>query len=219
MNTAFLGLGAIGRPMAARIAGAGFPLTVWNRTGTRADAFVHEIRGAQARVDGSRGRARRRRRHHLLLDLARRRGHARRRRRHPRRNRAVARRSSTALRATRRRRDASRRASPSDGAAFLDAPVSGGVIGAEKGTLTVMIGGDADVLERVRPVLDEFRTEDRPLRCRRRGRHGESGEPGLPRDSPPLRGRGAGDAGQGRRRSQGRARRHQLRPAGDPTRR
>jgi 3-hydroxyisobutyrate dehydrogenase-like beta-hydroxyacid dehydrogenase len=40
------------------------------------------------------------------------------------------------------------------GAALLDAPVSGGVAGAEAGSLTVMIGGDADVLERARPVLE-----------------------------------------------------------------
>jgi len=37
---------------------------------------------------------------------------------------------------------------------FLDAPVSGGVEGANKGTLAMMVGGDADALERVRPVLD-----------------------------------------------------------------
>lgn len=35
----------------------------------------------------------------------------------------------------------------------LDAPVSGGVTGAEKGTLQVMVGGDAAVYERIRPVL------------------------------------------------------------------
>src|SRR4051812_27024712 len=42
MNTAFLGLGAIGRPMAARIAGAGLPLTVWNRTPGKAAEFAKE---------------------------------------------------------------------------------------------------------------------------------------------------------------------------------
>ena len=35
----------------------------------------------------------------------------------------------------------------------LDAPVSGGDIGARDGTLTIMVGGDADALERARPVL------------------------------------------------------------------
>lgn len=40
--------------------------------------------------------------------------------------------------------------------AFLDAPVSGGVQGAEAGTLAVMAGGDADALGRVRPLLDAY---------------------------------------------------------------
>ena len=35
----------------------------------------------------------------------------------------------------------------------LDAPVSGGDIGARNGALTIMVGGDASALERVRPVL------------------------------------------------------------------
>lgn len=40
------------------------------------------------------------------------------------------------------------------GIPVLDAPVSGGVDGAANGTLTIMCGGDAAVLERVRPVLE-----------------------------------------------------------------
>jgi 3-hydroxyisobutyrate dehydrogenase/2-hydroxy-3-oxopropionate reductase len=40
------------------------------------------------------------------------------------------------------------------GADFLDAPVSGGVGGAEAGTLTVMVGGDKDAFERALPVLN-----------------------------------------------------------------
>ena len=42
------------------------------------------------------------------------------------------------------------------GVAFLDAPVSGGQAGAENGQLSVMVGGDAAALERVRPVLDSY---------------------------------------------------------------
>ncbi|MEX0663884.1 MAG: NAD(P)-dependent oxidoreductase [Acidimicrobiia bacterium] len=42
------------------------------------------------------------------------------------------------------------------GARYLEAPLSGGTIGAEKGTLTLMVGGDADVLEATRPALDPF---------------------------------------------------------------
>jgi 3-hydroxyisobutyrate dehydrogenase len=40
------------------------------------------------------------------------------------------------------------------GAAFLDCPVSGSVSVVEAGALTIMVGGDAAVLERVRPVLE-----------------------------------------------------------------
>lgn len=40
------------------------------------------------------------------------------------------------------------------GISFLDAPVSGGVEGANKGTLAMMVGGDIDVLNQVRPVLE-----------------------------------------------------------------
>lgn len=40
------------------------------------------------------------------------------------------------------------------GVEVLDAPVSGGTRGAEAGTLTIMVGGDAASLERARPVLE-----------------------------------------------------------------
>jgi 3-hydroxyisobutyrate dehydrogenase len=39
---------------------------------------------------------------------------------------------------------------------FIDAPVSGGVKGAEAGALTVMCGGDGETLARARPVLEAF---------------------------------------------------------------
>jgi 3-hydroxyisobutyrate dehydrogenase len=42
------------------------------------------------------------------------------------------------------------------GAAYLDAPLSGGSVGAEKGTLTLMVGGSAADLERARLVIDAF---------------------------------------------------------------
>jgi 3-hydroxyisobutyrate dehydrogenase-like beta-hydroxyacid dehydrogenase len=40
------------------------------------------------------------------------------------------------------------------GAAVLDAPVSGGTTGADKGTLAIMVGGEAAVLEKVRKILE-----------------------------------------------------------------
>lgn len=42
------------------------------------------------------------------------------------------------------------------GIAFLDAPVSGGVEGARNGKLSVMVGGEADVLERARELLSAY---------------------------------------------------------------
>jgi 3-hydroxyisobutyrate dehydrogenase len=42
------------------------------------------------------------------------------------------------------------------GARYLDAPLSGGTAGAQKGTLTLMVGGDAAVLAETEPALDPF---------------------------------------------------------------
>lgn len=42
------------------------------------------------------------------------------------------------------------------GVYFLDAPVSGQTVGAENGTLTVMVGGDLAALERARPAIEPF---------------------------------------------------------------
>jgi 2-hydroxy-3-oxopropionate reductase len=50
-------------------------------------------------------------------------------------------------------RDLAARAALHD-VAFLDAPVSGGDVGARAGTLSIMVGGDAGALERVRPILE-----------------------------------------------------------------
>ncbi len=154
MNIAFLGLGAIGRPMAARVAGSGLPLTVWNRTASRASDFAKQFgarhaptpadaaRGADAVVicmptsqdvasllDGPDG---------LLAGLAS---------------------GATVIDCTSGDPATSKRicevlAAKSVG--YIDAPVSGGTTGAEKGTLTIMVGGDSAVLERARPVLETF---------------------------------------------------------------
>ncbi len=42
------------------------------------------------------------------------------------------------------------------GAHFLDAPVSGGDVGARKASLSIMVGGDARVVEGVRPLLESL---------------------------------------------------------------
>lgn len=42
------------------------------------------------------------------------------------------------------------------GARYLDAPLSGGTVGAERGTLTLMVGGDPATLDAARPALEPF---------------------------------------------------------------
>jgi 3-hydroxyisobutyrate dehydrogenase len=42
------------------------------------------------------------------------------------------------------------------GAHYLEAPVSGGTVGAERGTLTLMVGGSAEALQAARPALEAF---------------------------------------------------------------
>jgi 3-hydroxyisobutyrate dehydrogenase len=44
------------------------------------------------------------------------------------------------------------------GIAYLDAPVSGGTVGAERGALTIMVGGSAQAFERARPILSVLGT-------------------------------------------------------------
>jgi 2-hydroxy-3-oxopropionate reductase len=48
------------------------------------------------------------------------------------------------------------RALAARGLAFVDAPVSGGPTGAEQGSLTIMVGAEAPILEQVRPILECF---------------------------------------------------------------
>jgi 2-hydroxy-3-oxopropionate reductase len=60
-------------------------------------------------------------------------------------------------------------AAGSVGASMLDAPVSGGEIGAIDGTLSIIVGGDARALERVRPILEAIGNPERIIHI------GESG--------------------------------------------
>lgn len=150
--TAFLGLGAIGRPMARRLAAA-FPGTVvWNRTAATAEAFGREH---GVRVAGSAAEAA----HpadvvitclptsqdvEAVLDGG---------------LREALRPGAVLVDCTSGDPSTSRRIAADLAArevAFLDAPVSGGTAGAESGTLTVMCGGSAAILARVRPVLEAF---------------------------------------------------------------
>ncbi|HEX8066050.1 MAG TPA: NAD(P)-dependent oxidoreductase [Thermoleophilaceae bacterium] len=149
---AFLGLGIMGRPMAANLAAAGFEVTAWNRTAARAEELAEEAGVATAStpaeaaaaaeatitmvVDapqveqvlfGDGGAASGMDRGHLAIDM-----------------------STIAPTASRRigERLAGR------GVDFLDAPVTGSRPKAEAATLTIMAGGEEAAFDRARPVLE-----------------------------------------------------------------
>ena len=145
----FVGLGVMGRRMAANLLRAGYELEVYDRLPTAvADLVVLGARAAgslpgacaadavilmlpdtpdvEAAVFGADGLGDALRPGQVLIDM-----------------------SSISPIAT---RDFAARVAER-GVAWLDAPVSGGYQGAEAGTLSIMVGGDAAVLERCRPVL------------------------------------------------------------------
>ncbi|MFI4969718.1 MAG: NAD(P)-dependent oxidoreductase [Lysobacterales bacterium] len=149
LKIGFVGLGAMGLPMAGHLARAGLLCAVWNRShdkaataaqrlGVAAPATIAELAPlcnvialcVPADAD--------------VLDLA---GeiaaHAQ--------PRTIVVDHSTVSSVTARSAHAILAAK---GCAFLDAPVSGGVEGANNGKLSVMVGGDADALIAVRPMLD-----------------------------------------------------------------
>ena len=153
-RVAFLGLGAIGRPMAKHLAPPAFDLTVWNRTPAKAASFAAET---GARPAGSPGEAATgaevvitcfptsREVEDVLAG--------------PEGLVAGMAAGSVLVDCTSGDPATSRRIAErlaASGIGFLDAPVSGGVVGAERGKLTVMVGGDTRTLERVRRVLSAF---------------------------------------------------------------
>jgi len=148
---AFIGLGIMGRPMAKNLIKAGYPLTVWNRSRPGIDALVAE--GA-ARAESAAAVARA---SDVVITIV---GDA------PDVEQ-VAVGSSGIIEGAHEglvhidmttqspevtRRIAARLAEA--GIEMLDAPVSGGDLGAIQGTLSIMVGGKEDVFERCRPILE-----------------------------------------------------------------
>jgi 3-hydroxyisobutyrate dehydrogenase len=147
----FLGLGTMGAAMAANLARAGRTVTVWNRTPGRApeldelgvsrattpaevaqgvDALVicvSDTPDVESVLFGPDGVAAGARQGQLVIDC-----------------------STIAPSAT---RDFARRLAER-GVALVDAPVSGGSEGAQKATLTIFCGGEAEAVERARPILE-----------------------------------------------------------------
>ena len=154
MKIGFVGLGVMGYPMAGHLQSAGHQVTVFNRTASKAEAWVEQHGGESAAtpreaatgadlvclcvgndddvrsvVLGEEG---------ILGGLS---------------VGAIVVDHTTAS-AELARELAAEAASREVG--FLDAPVSGGQAGAENGVLTIMVGGEDNVYERVEPVLAAY---------------------------------------------------------------
>ena len=145
---AYLGLGVMGGPMARHLAEKGHSVTVWNRTPARAEAwlkrgglgavsksvaeavagadFVFLCLGDDPDVEAIFARAEPALGAAIVID-------------HTTTSAGLARRLAGRCLAL--------------GAAFLDAPVSGGQAGAEKGQLSVMVGGDEAAFKKAQPIM------------------------------------------------------------------
>ncbi|MBI5269268.1 MAG: NAD(P)-dependent oxidoreductase [Burkholderiales bacterium] len=153
-RVAFLGLGVMGGPMAAHLAAAGHAVTVYNRTGAKAQAWVAEHGGAMAGTPRAAAEGAEfvfacvgnddDLRAVTLGDQGAFAGMA---------PGAVFVDHTTASAEVARQLHAEAR---SRGLHFVDAPVSGGQAGAVNGVLTVMCGGDAEPFEAMKPVAMAF---------------------------------------------------------------
>jgi len=147
----YIGLGMMGLPMSRRLLGAGHDVIAWNRSAAKMAALVEagasaaacprdvastadiifmcvtDATAVEAVVFGRDGVAETPGSGKLVVDFS---------SIHPEAARALAARLKAA-----------------NGMGWIDAPVSGGTMGAEEGTLAVMAGGDAAEIERVRPYV------------------------------------------------------------------
>ena len=151
-NVAFIGLGVMGYPMAGYISKAGHNVTVFNRTGSKAEKWINEYKGSKADTPakaaenadyiltcvgndndlkevtfGDNGIFKTIKKGTIYID-------------------------NTTASATIAREiyDYAKK----NGFGFLDAPVSGGQAGAENGALTVMIGGDQKDYDKANHIID-----------------------------------------------------------------
>lgn len=149
---AFIGLGVMGYPMAGHLAKAGFEVTVYNRTQSKAESWCEEFSGKYAETPrlattgadivfscvGNDDDLR----HVCLGDDGIFAGVN---------NGAVVVDHTTASANVARELAAY---GSNHGIQFLDAPVSGGQAGAENGRLTTMVGGASEIFEKVKPVIE-----------------------------------------------------------------
>jgi len=153
-KVAFIGLGVMGYPMAGHLAKNGFEVTVYNRTGAKAEQWVEEYAGKQAPTpalaaadaqivfacvgndddvraisSGPDGAFSAMAGGSIFVD-------------HTTASAEVA-------------RELAAKSAGKD-IAFLDAPVSGGQAGAQNGVLTVMVGGSQETFDQAKPVMDSY---------------------------------------------------------------
>jgi 3-hydroxyisobutyrate dehydrogenase len=153
-KVAFIGLGVMGYPMAGHLVKAGHAVTVWNRSGEKADRWVAQHKGQKAGtpkdaaagaefvmacvgndddlrsvVYGETGAFAGMAKGATFVD------------------------HTTASADVARELHAKAKAA---GFGFIDAPVSGGQAGAENGQLTIMCGGDAADYDKIKPVIQAY---------------------------------------------------------------
>ena len=151
-NVAFIGLGVMGYPMAGYISKGGHNVTVYNRTGAKADKWLKDFKGKKADTPkdaakdadyvftcvgndndlrevtfGENGIFKSIKKGAVYID-------------------------NTTASATIAREIYSH--AKKNGFSFLDAPVSGGQAGAENGALTVMVGGDQEDFDKALDKID-----------------------------------------------------------------
>ncbi len=151
---AFIGLGVMGYPMAGHLARAGYCVTVYNRTQKKANRWVNEHAGQQAGTPAEAAQGA-----DVVMACVGNDEHLR----------AVTLGEQGAFQAmkpgavfvdhttasaifARKLADSAEQQKFH----FLDAPVSGGQAGAESGILTIMVGGEQQVFERVTPLLNTY---------------------------------------------------------------
>src|SRR5687768_6751693 len=153
-KVAFIGLGVMGFPMAGHLKSKGYDVTVYNRTGVKAEEWAKKFGGKSAPTPaaaaqgqdfvmtmvgndndveqvilGKDGALSGMKAGTVLVD-------------HTTASADIARKVFAAAK--------------EKGVHFIDAPVSGGQAGAENGKLTVMCGGEAEPFERAKPVMDSY---------------------------------------------------------------
>ncbi|KAI95431.1 oxidoreductase [Rhodomicrobium udaipurense JA643] len=153
-KVAFIGLGVMGYPMAGHIAKRGHDVTVFNRTAAKAAKWVAEFGGQHAPTPAEAAKGA-----DFVFSCVGNDNDLREVTTAPDGAFGALKPGAIFIDNTTDSADVARElhaAAKAHGAHFLDAPVSGGQAGAENGTLTVMVGGDADAFASAEPVIASF---------------------------------------------------------------